>query len=114
MLRKRRRPLNSLPPFPSVYCVHWYNIRAGWHKYARGPWKWLNYFTLSEAVGIGPYDLYSLLWYDKRVTRDRLQPIADAMGWRFEVLVEELRKERARRWVMKVRCMSKYELLGDW
>ena len=110
---KRRRPIEQLPPYPSVYSKHWYEIKAGWHHYNRGPWKWLNYETLAEAVNIEPYELYTLLWYAQRVTRDDLQPIADALGWRFEVLVEELRKERARRWVMKVRRMSRYELLNN-
>lgn len=108
------RSPNQLPQFPSLYCIPWHRIKGGWKGYQRGPWKWLNYRTLADAVGIEPYDLYVLLWYDKRVTRERLQPIADAMGWTLEVLVEELRKERARRWELRVRKMSKYELMGDW
>ena len=110
----RRRPLDSLPPYPSLYCIPWYKIKGGWHGYQRGPWKWLNYLTLADAVGLEPYILYNVLWYEKRLTRHELQPIADAFGWRLEVLVEELRKERKRRWVMKVRRMSRYELMGDW
>lgn len=65
-------------------------------------------------MGLEPYNLYLVLWYARRLTRNELQPIADALGWRFEVLIEELRKERARRWAMKIKRMSKYELLGDW
>ena len=110
---KHKRPEYALPPFPSVYCIHWFKIKGGWHGYQRSGWKWLNYITLAEDVGIDPYTLYNLLWYDKRVLRSHLQPIADAMTWRFEVLVDELRKERKRRWVMKVRRMSRYELLNN-